>query len=190
MRCGILFQALRNHPNRLRSLTADGVVVSCYGQQVDFVNGKMKAYLLSPNEVLVKQPFMPNVAIVTRYSGLFGQSYQAAVSYVLEERQEHRRSHYILFKFPASYKLENLYSRATTSCKIDAAFAWYGDNQQLQQVPPLSCAQWPLALTDTKQRVKLTDSFGAETPEARAAREAWERANAPAASGAGAPTVD
>jgi hypothetical protein len=190
MRCGIVFQALRNHHNRLRSVAADGLLINCYGQQVDFVDGKVKAYLLSTNKVLIKQPLMPNTAVVTRYSGLFPQSYQSSMSYMLEERHEHRRSHYILLKFPSSYQLENLYSRTTTSCKIDAVFTWYGALEQ-PQFPAVSCVQWPLALTNTRQRVKLSDTFGAETPEARAAREAWECTNAaPASSGGTSFTVD
>jgi hypothetical protein len=37
----------------------------------------------------------------------------------------------------------------------------------------VSVVQWPLALTNTKQRIKVTRRL---KPEARAAREAWERA--------------
>jgi hypothetical protein len=175
MRCGIVFEALRNHANRIRSIIADGLVVNCYAEQQDFIDGKYLAYLLSKNEVLIKQPLMPHPAVHGHYSRVFVQSYHSCISYMMEAHQEHRQAHYVLFKFPPSYQLENLYSRATTSSKIDASFAWYGVPSK-PVLEGVSVVQWPLALTNTKQRIMVTDSLGAETAEARAAREAWERA--------------
>jgi hypothetical protein len=172
-RLGVLFQALRNKQNHVRSFTADGFVLSIPAQQEDFIRGRVSAYLLSRHELLVKWPLMNANAVLGSYSGIYEQSYHAMISYMMEKGQEARQLHYVLFKFPSSCLLKNFFSRTPTACKIDPDFAWYASNDP-RNVAPLSQAQWAVAVEKTKQRVRLHDHAG-ETAEERAAREAFER---------------
>jgi hypothetical protein len=171
-RLGVLFQALRNKQNHVQSFTADGFVLSVPAQEQDFLRGRVTAHLLSRHELPIKVPLMNANAVLGLYSGKYEQSYHATISYMMEKGQEVRQLHYVLFKFPTSCSLENVFSRTPTACKIDPEFAWYPSNDR--NIGPVSQAQWAIAVEKTKQRVRLNDHTG-ETAEERAAREAYER---------------
>jgi hypothetical protein len=167
VRCGVMFQTLRNKNNQAGSWRADGYVLSVGAVEADFFHRKLALFVLSRTELLVKYPFGPCQVLFGRYLGPYVQSHQASIiTHIMDERFETRRHHYVLFKFPPSHPVENLFSTNPTSAKVSPEWALYDYEHVSDSVPQGSFVQWAIALADTKERVNLGDGAGNEAEEA------------------------
>jgi ribosomal protein S5 len=92
----------------------------------------------------------------------------------MDERFETRRHHYVLFRFPSSHAIENLFSHNPTSVKVSPEWVLYDYERVSASVAPGCSVQWAIALSDTKERVNLTE--GHENEDEAAIRRGIERA--------------
>jgi uncharacterized membrane protein YgcG len=115
------------------------------------------------------------------FIGLHEQVHKAFAAYVNEPAFPRRMFHLVLIQFPPTLLIENLFSVKPNCSFVNPDFVWGDYNHIDAGTPSVYYAEFPVAFSHTKVRIRSAPDVPSETAYQRATREAKERLEAAAA---------